>query len=190
MTMRLLHRADHKRMAWANGSGVTHEVARRPIDPATEFTWRVSMAEVSVSGPFSALPGIDRVILLLEGSTMHLTIDGERVDLGRVEPHRFAGEAVTTCRIPEPSRDLNVMTRRGAAASEVEVITATVEGVPVPNGAPELLVVAADGAVTVSDGAGAGFDLTDGDAVHVDDGSALRLGGTGTAVVIRIHPAP
>ena len=51
-----LPRAGFRSMPWANGGGVTHELAVHPIDASLQsFDWRVSLAEVREPtwGPFT-----------------------------------------------------------------------------------------------------------------------------------------
>jgi len=114
---------------WKNGGGITREIAMIPNGASlTDFTWRVSVAEIAQAGPFSAFPGIDRQILLLAGAGVRLqaaadgmeTID-HRLDEPLV-PFAFAGEAAIEATLLDgPSQDLNVMTRRGVVRSEVQV---------------------------------------------------------------------
>lgn len=35
-----------------------------------DFIWRISMARVEQPGPFSAFPGVDRVLAVLEGESL------------------------------------------------------------------------------------------------------------------------
>src|SRR5665647_2813187 len=53
---------------WRNGGGVTREVVASGGSDPQDFDWRISIADVSQSGPFSAFPGVDRVITLVEGA--------------------------------------------------------------------------------------------------------------------------
>ena len=97
---------------WRNGAGVTREVA---VDGSggQDFEWRISIADVNVAGPFSAFPGVDRSITLLDGERMDLLIDGLEQVLGPHETLTFDGGSQTSCTLPfGPTRDLNVMTRR------------------------------------------------------------------------------
>jgi len=112
--MRFVPAGDFKAMPWKNGLGVTHEVALGG-DPAA-FDWRVSIATVGASGPFSAFPGIDRTIAVLQGQGMLLDVDGAKHELlASGEPFSFAGEAkVHADCIGGETTDLNIMTRRGA----------------------------------------------------------------------------
>jgi environmental stress-induced protein Ves len=114
--MRFVPSADFKAMPWKNGLGVTREVALG--GDAVAFDWRVSIATVAASGPFSAFPGIDRTIAVLKGEGMLLDVDGARHELlTSGEPFSFAGEAkVHADCIGGETTDLNIMTRRASFA--------------------------------------------------------------------------
>jgi len=114
-------------MPWANGGGSTHEVMVWPEGAAmADFDWRVSLAEVSEPGPFSALPDVDRLLLLVEGAGMTLRIDGDEVEASSDQPVAFAGELDASCVVlaDGPTLDLNVMTRRGRFVASMEVLAA------------------------------------------------------------------
>ena len=67
------HRSALPAQPWKNGGGVTREVLCLPEGSGFErFDWRVSIAHIASSGPFSSFPGVDRVITLLEGAGVHL----------------------------------------------------------------------------------------------------------------------
>jgi uncharacterized protein len=129
---------------WKNGGGVTREIAiGLPVrneapggDNATRFdtfAWRVSLADVAQPGPFSRFDGIDRVLVLLSGAGMLLDEadigDGARHTHALLKPldiARFAGEAAIDARLVDgPTRDFNLMTRRGVASGEVDVWRST-----------------------------------------------------------------
>ena len=79
-------------MPWKNGGGITHEIARFPAD-ATDWDWRISIAEVAQDGTFSAFPGCERALLLLAGAGMRLRIADREVELRKPgDSVRFAGE--------------------------------------------------------------------------------------------------
>jgi uncharacterized protein len=109
---------------WKNGAGLTREIAVGPRGAsATDFDWRVSVAEVERAAPFSVFPGIDRCIVLLAGAGLHLRSDDHPLD-HRLDvpctPFHFSGDVpLLATLIGGPSRDLNVMTRRGRLRSEV-----------------------------------------------------------------------
>jgi environmental stress-induced protein Ves len=117
--MRLLRASEHKTMPWKNGLGVTHEVALEPstVDGA-QFLWRVSLATIKGSGPFSVFPGIDRSIVALKGNAVQLIVDGnpstKLVALGT--PFSFLGEAIVEAvNDGGETTDLNIMTLRDHA---------------------------------------------------------------------------
>lgn len=119
--IRLLRHADYRRMAWKNGGGITTEIAREPAQ-GDGFDWRISIAEIAQDGDFSIFPGIDRELMLLDGGGVELVIGiDEPVALTqRYQKHVFPGEAPVSCRLLDgPTRDFNVMTRRGGIRAEL-----------------------------------------------------------------------
>lgn len=66
--------ADHRQpQAWRNGGGVTFEVARAAHPQrAGDFLWRVSIANVAASRPFSSFRGYARIIAVIAGAGMKL----------------------------------------------------------------------------------------------------------------------
>ncbi|MDY0815275.1 HutD family protein [Kitasatospora purpeofusca] len=124
--VQLLRAAERPATAWRNGGGVTREVAGYPAGAGLDdFEWRVSLADVAAAGPFSVFPGVDRVITLVEGPGMALTVDGtEHVVDAPFRPFAFPGDAATDCRLlGGPLVDFNVMTRRGRATAELTLAT-------------------------------------------------------------------
>ncbi|HTB11010.1 MAG TPA: HutD family protein [Bryobacteraceae bacterium] len=111
---------------WKNGGGATRTIAVSPPDANFDnFDWRVSIAEVSSSGEFSLFPGVDRTILLLDGDGMILHLAHASVALTTPrEPFNFSGDdAVQQELVNGPTRDFNVMTRRGRTHAEVQIHT-------------------------------------------------------------------
>lgn len=120
-TLRLLHAHDYRRMAWKNGGGITTEIARGPAE-GEAFDWRISIAEIAQDGDFSIFPGIDRELMLLDGGGVELLIGTEAaVSLERrYQKHAFPGEAPVSCHLLDgPTRDFNVMVRRGRYSAEL-----------------------------------------------------------------------
>jgi environmental stress-induced protein Ves len=101
-------------MPWANGKGTSYEIAS-DRDGEDRWSWRVAIAPVVLDGPFSALPGIDRELVVIEGNGMVLEVDGTSVEclLGQVV--RFSGDEKTFARLIDgPVVDLGLMTVRGS----------------------------------------------------------------------------
>lgn len=121
--MRILRAADHKRMPWKNGGGETTEIAVFPEGAGLDdFVWRVSMARVDGSGPFSSFPGIDRTLAILEGAGIVLHVEGHQDERLTLEsaPHPFPADVATSADLIGGSViDFNVMSRRGAVAHDV-----------------------------------------------------------------------
>ena len=111
---------------WKNGAGTTREMARGPEgSDLDDFDWRISLAEIERDAPFSAFPGIDRCIVLLQGAGMELLGDDGRhaQSLRALLPWDFAGERALSARLNHgPCSDLNVMTRRGRWRAQVQVL--------------------------------------------------------------------
>ena len=188
MGMDVWRRDDHRQMPWKNGGGLTREVASSPPGSAlTDFDWRISFAEVAAGGPFSTFPGVDRVIILIDGPAMALTVDGVRHELQRHGPFAFDGGSPTICEIPAgPTRDLNVMTRRGRVRAEVEVLEpATTEQVAVESGT-ELVLVAITGHVLVTQPSGEPTALEAMDGLRWNECAPLTLAGAGSLAAVRL----
>ena len=120
---------------WKNGGGVTREIAvaasaagaSQPHSQVAAsldtFAWRVSVADVAQAGPFSRFEGVDRTLVLLEGAGMLLDEAGIMHALTQpLDVAHFAGEAQIEARLVNgPTRDFNLMVRRGAARGTLEV---------------------------------------------------------------------
>ncbi|MEV6525968.1 HutD family protein [Longispora sp. NPDC051575] len=186
--MQILRAADRVPTPWLNGGGVTREVAAGPPGAGLSgFDWRVSLADVAASGPFSAFAGIDRIITVVAGAGMTLTVDGVPTTVtDGYGPFAFPGDAATDCVLVDgPIVDFNVMTRRGRTTARVELVTGTValDG-------PTVLVVVLSGraevstAVTEPSTAALGpYDA----ALLADRPAALAV--DGLAAVVHLDPA-
>jgi environmental stress-induced protein Ves len=171
-------------MPWKNGLGTTTEIAVEPPGAGIDaFTWRISIAELTTSGPFSCFPGIDRIIVQTEGEPMELVHEGRgRQRLGLLTPHRFEGEWTTSSTLTTPARDFNVMTRRGRARAAVSVHALATGSAARLVGAGETQILhALRGASAVV--AGEALTLHEGDTLVVTGGGALEIGATSGAVV-------
>jgi environmental stress-induced protein Ves len=113
--------ADYRVMPWQNGRGATAEIRRHPRDgeASLNFDWRLSLAAIDADGEFSLFPGYDRSILTVDGDGIALIVgDRAPIELGpRAAPHAFPGDEPARCHLlGGPTRDFNVMTRRGRAS--------------------------------------------------------------------------
>jgi environmental stress-induced protein Ves len=118
--------ADGRVMPWKNGGGTTLELAIEPSGATLEtgFAWRLSSAEVATSGPFSAFPGMERTLLLLEGDGFLLDFGSRgRVDLQEaLIPVAFSGGwPASAALVGGPSKDLNLMWDPARCSANVRV---------------------------------------------------------------------
>ena len=60
----------------------------------------MSIADVSKAGDFSAFPGMDRVLTVVEGELLLLSVDGAEHPLEKYRPFRFSGDAAAPVRFP------------------------------------------------------------------------------------------
>lgn len=186
MNVRVLRRADYLRMPWKNGAGLTYEVLTWPPGSGwADFAWRLSFAEVATSGPFSTFPGVDRVIILAEGESMTLNVDGTRNELARYRPFAFRGDSEAVVEVTGPTLDFNVMTRRGRVRADVEVIGTGRTGWLTADG-DTLGLVALAGSVVVSADREA-THLESMDTMLLTGNATLPLRGDGTLAVARIR---
>jgi environmental stress-induced protein Ves len=106
----LYRAADYPRMPWRNGGGTTQEVACNPGGSTAAFDWRLSIADVAQDGGFSAFTGYQRIITVLEGQGIQLTVDGhEQAPLAPRKAYAFLGDAQVDCRLLDGAiRDFNL----------------------------------------------------------------------------------
>jgi uncharacterized protein len=129
---RVLTPADYRHATWKNGGGRTTEIAAYPPDGVLErFIWRASIADIERNGPFSAFPGVDRTLVLLQGAGLVLTGVGEALEVrAHYEPVSFAGDISLECTLTAgPVRDFNLMVRRTQARGELAVVSGSAEAI-------------------------------------------------------------
>ncbi len=210
--MRMLRAEGRRAAPWSNGGGVTREVAVEPPGAGWEtFAWRVSLADVTRDGPYSPLPGVRRILTVVEGAGLELTVDGvPRLLPGRHRPFAFPGGAATGSRLLDgPVVNLNVMLREGRATATVEVARGSRVVWPDDRGAgksgagdgsggdggadgpDEVLVVAVEGPALITAPGAEEAELARFDAALLTarDAAAARLRTDGTAVVIALFTA-
>ena len=194
-SLRLLHPADYRVMPWKNGGGTTTELIIEPEGSSLDrgFAWRLSMADVASSGPFSRFEGCDRTLLLLDGCGMRLEV-GTSVPVelaGPGIPFRFSGDEATSGHLLGGScRDFNVISRRAACRHRLEVVPAGTGPHPAVPGEVRF-VFCASGEAQVEP---LGIPLAAGDLLRVaGDARPLTVAATGLAVSVgleRLSPDP
>lgn len=188
----LIRFAERPVTAWANGQGETVVLWRTPA--AGDPDVRLSIATVGRSGPFSSLPGIDRMLMPLAEPGLTLRIGDSTRHVAQYDAVAFAGEdEVASVEVTQPGFDLNLMVRRGVGVAHLAAVR--VDGsvrVDVPG---LVAVIALAGDVhragqrlafgdTVLAGAGSGLGAGPGDGSGLGAGSgAVTLTGDGRVAV-------
>ena len=203
--MEIIRYAELKAHPWRNGGGVTREVAshhtaapaQAGAAQAPGWDWRVSIAEVSRAGDFSAYPDMDRVLTVVEGELLLLSVDGAEHPLEKYRPFRFSGDAAAAAALPTGDiRDLNVITRRGVFKGYTSIIELSKKRAhPVFGGQLGILL---QGQAAVTEGSGdPGAEGTPGpgpaaldryDAVVGSDTDTPEILGRGFLAVVSIDP--
>ena len=211
--MEIIRYAELKAHPWRNGGGVTRELARHPRTASAQtalqntvddsgWDWRVSIAEVSKAGAFSAFAGMDRVLTVIDGELLLLSVDGAEHPLEKYRPFRFSGDADSAGALPTGDiRDLNVITRNGAFKGYTSIIELSKKRAhPVFAGQFGILL---QGQATASPGTAGGLvpdagapgtetvpvELNRYDAVVGSDTATPEILGRGFLAVVSIDPA-
>lgn len=124
--MEIIRYSELKPQPWRNGGGVTREIASHPEAASAQddaWDWRVSIAEISKAGPFSAFAGTDRVLTVIDGELLLLNVDGAEQPLEKHRPFRFSGDASSSATLPTGNvQALNVVTRKGSFKGYTSII--------------------------------------------------------------------
>lgn len=124
-SLRIVRGAALQATPWKNGGGVTREIAAGPAGAGLEsFAWRVSVAEVERSGPFSRFPGVDRTLVLIAGAGMHL-VEAHGATHVLMQPlavARFDGAVALDAQLVDgATRDFNLMVRRERVQAALDI---------------------------------------------------------------------
>lgn len=186
----LLHGVDLVASPWKNGGGVTREIAAMPQPGAASdaFAWRVSVADVAQAGPFSRFEGVDRTLVLLEGAGMLLDESGPAAATHTLaqplDVARFAGEAAIAARLVDgPTRDFNLMVRRGVARGTLEVWRAATARC---FDAQTVLLYCTRGSLEVCVDGAAPVTLASGDTLRIDAAKAVNVDTRGEGALLAV----
>lgn len=104
----VIHPAEKTNTPWANGRGSTRELAHD-----ARRSWRLSMAEIDQDAPFSTFPGIDRILIVVDGE-VRLRVDGVEHHLVTGAAVEFRGEsAASALAVGGAAHVVNLMMARG-----------------------------------------------------------------------------
>jgi environmental stress-induced protein Ves len=167
-----------KRVPWHNGHGLTTDLAIGPANAGwADCLWRISVAEITASCPFSHLPGLDRVVVPL-GPGLSLSVGGAPLRaVGAFEVFAFSGDDETSCHLdPLPVAAallcFNLMLRAGRATGFAHCHAGPVRLPPPDRGV--LVLLAARGGFTLVGRDDRPIRLEAGEAiVHSNAGEAL-----------------
>ena len=181
---------DYLAMPWKDGGGLTEQIAIEP--PAATlgggFLWRLSMARVERSGPFSRFEGYDRTLLMLEGG---IALDfGSRGQARMEEPFQpisFSGDWDAHAALTRgPARDLGVISDRARVRQEVCVAALDAEPLSIPPASTLWIVALAGGCLLAPQGAA----LDPLDAARLDDEATEVRGLSPGAKVLLVRFEP
>ncbi|GGH96850.1 HutD family protein [Arthrobacter liuii] len=184
--MQIIRFAELTAEPWRNGGGVTREIARQGSADGG-WDWRVSIADVTKAGDFSPFPGMERVLTVIEGELLLLTLDSAEQPLEKYRPFRFDGGTATTAKLPTGDiRNLNVITRSGAFKGHTSIIELSKKRAhPVFEGQLGVLL---QGQAKVSVGSAEPLELGRYDAVVGSDTNSPEVLGRGFLAVVSIDP--
>lgn len=121
--MQIIRQSEFRSTPWKNGGGITREAIRVPAsgDP---FRWRVSVAHIDQSGPFSDFAAYNRIMVLLRGSGVALKFSNGDERLLRTvgDVAEFDGALATLCELlGGPCVDLNLMVAKSLPGVHAQV---------------------------------------------------------------------
>ncbi|WP_439373548.1 HutD/Ves family protein [Bradyrhizobium sp. PMVTL-01] len=191
MKTTLLKPEQYTRSPWKNGGGILTDIAGAhradsPVKDWDSLLWRFASTPIVTPGPFSHMPGIDRLQMVVKGRGLVLKSPTQQFD--EREPFttvRFSGELEIVTVLEEgPVEVVNLMARRGAAEIELVALRELGER-PLPPGTH--LVYAVSGACSIRLN-GEGFVVPDGSTLKVEltEASGLALV-SGLAVLASIQ---
>jgi len=124
MTTRAVHVVSLNAVAptpWKNGGGTARDLLMWPT--GSDWSLRVSVAEILRDGPFSDYTGFDRWFAVLHGAGVALQLGGDRWEqrLG-APPLRFDGALAPMCWLLDgATSDLNLVVRRDAGRASMAI---------------------------------------------------------------------
>ena len=192
MRTRIIRPDEYRVTAWRNGAGTTAEIAHEAGD-GDRFAWRLSVADVPESGPFSDYAGYERIIAVVEGAGMRLRVgESEPAMLtARSAPYAFSGNMPTVCALlAGPIRDFNLIFDPALVRGAVLSIDIEEETVRLPLPRATVLIYAATGDLRLELSSTGPTLLPEKTALRIDDAAGLvSIGGLpgGRALVVTIE---
>ncbi|MBR0715817.1 HutD family protein [Bradyrhizobium liaoningense] len=178
MKTTLLKSENYARSPWKNGGGIFTDIAdaHRSDAPAKDWDsllWRFAGTPIVTPGPFSHMPGIDRLQMVVRGRGLVLRAPGQDFDEREAfTTVRFTGELPIVTELEAgPVEVVNLMARRGAA--EIELLALQEPGDRhLPAGTHLLYAACGDCSIRLD---GEEFAILGGDTLRVDLTGASKL---------------
>jgi len=171
--LKIIRKSSFTAQPWKNAAGITHEAIRVPPD-GDSFLWRVSVAHIDASGPFSDFAGFNRNMVLLRGSGLALNFGhGEQRVLRQIgDLAQFDGAVGTQCELLNgPCVDLNFMVSK-SLRTDVRIERVS-EGLSVhASESKSILIVGIEEPLMLNLGAGESEQLEPWDLAVLSAGSA------------------
>jgi uncharacterized protein len=112
----LLSPSAYRVQTWKNGLGQTEEICRDSEEP---YRWRLSLATLEASGPFSSFPDYDRSLVHLGTAPIQFKHSGKTSVVPPFTPHCFRGEEETSVEIENPALDFGLLVNRHTAKGTI-----------------------------------------------------------------------
>jgi len=108
---------------WKNGQGITRTLCSDSTGIDDSWTWKISIAEITGTQPYSRYPGVRRGQVALGPGSVDLVVNGRNVLLPVEGTIVFEGEDdVSAAPASEGFLDLNVMGQRSKWEPSVEIV--------------------------------------------------------------------
>ncbi len=181
-SLQIIRKASFTPKPWKNGGGMTHEVIRVPSD-GDVFVWRVSVAHIDSSGPFSDFAAYNRKMVLLRGDGALLEFaDGRQQVLRRVgDLAEFDGALATHCTLlGGPCVDLNLMVAKSQS------VAVSVRWLPAAQGGLQASASPAESTLIFGIDETLALQLGSGEILHLEPWD-LAIISNGTGCVTRLQ---
>jgi environmental stress-induced protein Ves len=177
--MQVLREAEYVTVPWKNGGGLTREIFRVPPDAAA-FDWRLSLATIASSGPFSAFEGCDRTLVLVRGAGVELDFGPHGQTTLRAPGQLAAFDGAWPTRstlIDGPSTDLNLIVARARAEAQAVILRLTAPEIIRTPGWEETVVCCVSGSVHIENAAREAATLSGADVARCSPGDGVMTCG-------------
>ncbi|WP_313811434.1 HutD family protein [Glutamicibacter sp.] len=123
MKLPIIRYADLPPRPWKNGKGITRTLFSDAAEGSGEWTWKISIAEITGTQPYSPYPGVRRGQVALGPGAVDLVLNGQQILLPVEGTIVFEGEDdVSATPRNEGFLDLNVMGLRECWNPAVSIV--------------------------------------------------------------------